>query len=198
MTWGAREHGDVLVRREVLKGHVWLAYPTFVVRDEPDLLVTYLASGARFTFPAWPFDRWEHPWRSAGHTSWTGHGKLMLHRPGDAYSVEVFWRGREREHVGWYLNLQEPVRRTSDGFDTLDHELDYWVEPSGEWRVKDAELFEQRVAEDRYTPEQAEEVRRTGRALEAMLDSGETWWDPAWADWTPEPGWDRPAVVRGT
>ena len=195
MTWGSWSYGGVAVRREVLKHHVWMTYPTYVVHDDEDLLVTYLASGSPFTFPDWPFDRWEHPWQAAGHTFWHGHGKLLLHRRGDAYSVDVFWTGPDRAFAGWYLNLQDPIRRDDTGFDTLDHELDYWMPASGGWQVKDAELFEQRIAEERYTAEQAGAVRRTAAEIETMLDAGTTWWDPSWADWTPPQGWDRPDVT---
>lgn len=61
----------------------------------------------------------------------------MLHRPGDAYSVDLFWNGPHREFSGWYINLQDPIRRHERGFDTLDHELDYWLPSRGSWTVKD-------------------------------------------------------------
>jgi hypothetical protein len=196
MTWGTWSFGDVAVRSETLKGAPWIAFPTYVVRDEPRLLVTYLAPGSTLAFPDWPFDRWEHPWLTAGHRTWSGHGKLMMHRPGDAYSVDVFWHGPDREFSGWYLNLQDPIRRDGAGYDTLDHELDYWLPAAGGWQVKDAELFEERVAEERYTPAEADSIRRAGREIEDMLEAGTTWWDPAWAAWTPPDDWtgvDLPA-----
>ncbi len=191
--------GDVVVRRELLHGHPWVGFATRVVEDSADLLAVYLAPGSTLAFPAWPFDRWEHPWLTAGHREWHGHGKLMLHRPGDAYSVDLFWSGPQREFSGWYLNLQDPFRRHAGGFDTLDHELDYWVPASGGWSVKDAELFEERVVEERYSPEQAVAIRATGAEIVAMLSEGAHWWDESWAAWTPPeewaglelpPGWD--------
>jgi hypothetical protein len=188
--------GTSVVRREVLHGHPWVGFATRVVRDDEDLLAVYLSPGSRLAYPDWPFDRWEHPWRTAGFTQWRGHGKLMLHRPGDAYSVDLFWRGPARAFAGWYLNLQDPFRRHLGGFDTLDHELDYWQPADGPWQVKDAELFEQRVAEGRYSPAQAAGIRTTGTDLERLLTSGATWWDPSWAAWTPPDGWgplDLPA-----
>ena len=189
--------GTPVVRREVLHGHPWVAFTTQVVRDDDDLLAVYLAPGSELAFADWPFDRWEHPWQTRGFSAWRGHGKLMLHRPGDAYSVDLFWNGPSRTFSGWYLNLQDPVRRYDGGFDTLDHELDYWVPAGGTWQVKDAELFEQRVAEERYTPEQADAIRSTGTAIEQMLTAGDHWWDESWADWTPPAGWDALAVPSG-
>lgn len=187
--WGTWQHGDVAVRREYLHGHRWTEIPTYVVLDRDDLLVTYVSSGTTLGFPDYPHAQWEHPWRADGHTRWTGHGKLMMQRPDEAYSVDVFWRGEDRAFSGWYLNLQDPLRRDATGYDTLDHELDYWIPADGAWVVKDAELFEQRVVEERYTAEQATEIRAQGRAIEAMLTAGDWWWDTSWADWTPPEDW---------
>ena len=189
--------GTPVVRREVLHGHPWVAFNTRVVRDDADLLAVYLAPGSELAFADWPFDRWEHPWQTQGFSVWRGHGKLMLHRPGDAYSVDLFWNGPARTFSGWYLNLQDPVRRYDGGFDTLDHELDYWIPAGGTWQVKDAELFEQRVAEERYTAEQADAIRSTGAAIEQMLTAGDHWWDESWADWTPPADWDALDVPAG-
>jgi len=113
----------------------------------------------------------------------------MLHRPGDAYSVDVFWTGPDRQFAGWYLNLQDPIRRYPGGFDTLDRELDFWVTASGRWSVKDDELFEQRVAEGRYTQEQAASIRKTGDQVAGMLSTCSRWWDEAWAEWAPPATW---------
>ena len=189
--------GTPVVRLEVLHGHPWVAFTTRVVRDDDDLLAVYLAPGSELAFAAWPFDRWQHPWQTQGFSAWRGHGKLMLHRPGDAYSVDLFWNGPTRTFSGWYLNLQDPVRRYDGGFDTLDHELDYWVPAGGTWQVKDAELFEQRVAEERYTADQADAIRSTGAAIEQMLTAGDHWWDESWADWAPPAGWDALDVPAG-
>ena len=177
------------MRREVLHGHLWIGFSTYVVEDSDDLLAVYLAEGSTLAFPEWPFPQWQHPWQTAGHHTWHGHGKLMLHRPGDAYSVDLFWQGPERTFSGWYLNLQDPIRRHDRGFDTLDHELDVWLPASGAWSVKDAELFEQRVIEGRYSEEQAAAIRATGSRVVDMVSSGSQWWDEAWADWTPPAHW---------
>ena len=187
--WGSWSYGDVAVRCESLKGSPWTLIPTYVVHDSDDLLVTFLAAGTTLGFPEFPHARWEHPWKVAGHTHWHGHGKLMMQRPGEAYSVDVFWRGEDRAFAGWYLNLQDPLTRDQVSYHTLDHELDYWIPAGGAWEVKDAELFEQRVAEERYTAEQAESIRRTGAEIEAMLTAGSTWWDESWASWAPPEEW---------
>ncbi|MGH8893676.1 MAG: hypothetical protein ACRDWY_10295 [Actinomycetes bacterium] len=87
-------------------------------------------------------------------------------------------------------------------FDTLDHELDYWLPAGGGWTVKDDELFEHRVREGRYSAGQAQRIRATGERVVEMLQDEAYWWDPAWSAWQPpagwtgvrvQPGWDVPA-----
>jgi hypothetical protein len=178
--------GEVVLRREVRnEGRVWLQVPVIVVEDRADLLVTYLAAGTPFTFPPGPD---VHPW--AVRDAWEGHGVLMLQRPGEAYAIWVFWFGEERTFRGWYVNFQEPFRRTAHGYDTQDLELDIWAPVDAPWEWKDDELLDQRVREGRFTIEQAEWVRGEGARVAALLDAGDRWWDDAWASWRPEEGWD--------
>jgi uncharacterized protein DUF402 len=189
--------GELVVRREVLNdGRCWLQLPVRVVRDDEDLLATYIFSGAEFTFPPgpWPIAGGAHPW--AGRRAWRGHGVLMLQRPGEAHAVWVFWSGPERAFEGWYVNLQDPFRRTPAGYDTQDHELDIWIPGGGAWQWKDDELLEERVREGRFTAEQAAAFRAEGRRIVAALDAGTQWWDDAWRDWRPPRGWDRPYEIR--
>jgi hypothetical protein len=181
----------VVVRREVLNdGRCWLELPVVVVQDDDALLATYIAHGAMFSFPPgpWPGESGLHPWH--GKTAWEGNGTLMLQRPGEAYAIWVFWFGDEREFHGWYVNFQEPFRRTATGYDTQDLELDIWIPRGGGWEWKDADVLEQRIAEGRFTAPQVEATWAEGRRVAALLDAGEQWWDEAWTTWTPGPGWD--------
>jgi hypothetical protein len=47
-----------------------------------------------------------------------------------------------------------------------------------------------RVGEGRFTAEQAEEFRAEGRRVVELVERGLNWWDDAWAEWRPDPGWD--------
>jgi hypothetical protein len=179
-----------VVRREVLLGASWFATPTICIEDSDDLLALYLPPGAPFGFTDHAIP---HPWRGR-HDRWYGHGKVMLQRPGEAHSIDVFWSSAERAFAGWYFNLQDPFRRTSQGIDTLDHELDLWWpagEPTYVW--KDVELFEERVRQGRY-PGLEEAIRAEGRRVAAALDAGQRWWDEGWAQWTPQPAWAVPQL----
>jgi hypothetical protein len=161
-----------------------------VVRDDDELLATYIFSGSEFTFPPgrWPIAGGRHPW--AGRRAWHGNGVLMLQRPGEAHAVWVFWSGPERVFEGWYVNLQDPFRRLPDGYATQDHELDIWVPLEGGWQWKDDELLDVRVLEGRFTQAQAAAFREEGRRVVAALDAGDQLWDDAWRAWRPPPGWD--------
>ena len=177
--------GDVIARREVRNdGWAWLEVPVVVVRDDPGLLATYIPEGAPFAFPPGPE---VHPW--AGRERWQGHGVLMLQRPREDYAVWVFWRGARRELAAWYVNIQEPFRRTPRGYDTQDLELDLVIHPDGRVEVKDDELLDQRVREGRFTQDQARAARTTGDRLRAELAAGRRWWDSGWAEWRPDPAW---------
>jgi hypothetical protein len=194
VAWG---RGETIVRREIWRGRPWLGTVVFVVEDSPDLLVTYLPEEATFGFPDgdWPGPTGRHPWHGRG--AWEGHGVLMLQRPWESYAVWHFWDGPERAFAGWYLNLQDPFRRTAVGYDTQDLELDVWMPSHGSWSFKDEELLEVRVREGRFTRDEVASIRTLGDEIGAMLDRGEQWWDESWTTWRPDPAWRGPALPGG-
>jgi hypothetical protein len=185
--------GQVIVRREVLNdGRVWQEVPVIVVDDTPELLATYIAEGAPLRFPSgkWPTADGLHPWH--GKRRWHGHGVLMLQRPSDAHAIWVFWSGAKRDFRGWYINLQQPFRRTAIGYDTQDLELDIWVPVDGPWEFKDDEVLEQLVLEGRYTPEQVAATRAEAERIADELNARRRWWSDEWAEWRPDPDWPTP------
>lgn len=207
-----RQHGDVIVRREVLGlglerfapapppwwlGRVWEAVPVHVVEDTDEHLVTYIAEGAELGFVdgRWPTPDGLHPWH--GREAWTGHGCLMVQRPGDPFAVWHFWQGPDREFLCWYLNLQADFARTSIGYDTQDFELDIVVFPDGTHVVKDLELLDERVDEGRWSADAADWIRSVGDALVARLDAGERWWDERWSRWEPPADWVNTPLPAG-
>jgi len=121
----------------------------------------------------------------------------MLQRPWESYAVWHFWDGPERAFAGWYLNLQDPFRRTAVGYDTQDLELDVWMPSHGSWSFKDEELLEVRVREGRFTRDEVASIRTLGDEIGAMLDRGEQWWDESWTTWQPDPVWRGPALPGG-
>jgi hypothetical protein len=164
-----------------------------IVQDEPDLIALNVPEGAPFDFAS--VAPIPHPWE--GRAGWTGHGVLVLHRPGDPYAVWVFWEGPERTFSCWYVNLQTPLKRSRVGFDMLDHELDLWSADGETWHWKDDELLDQRVAEGLYTEEEAQAIRAAGAQVRRDLETNGLWWDESWADWKPDPAWRLPALPAG-
>ena len=190
--------GQAIVRREVLPdGRVWLGCGVIVVEDSDDRLVSYIPERGPLGYPPgpWPTPDGNHPWFP--RTEWTGHGVLMVQDVGASYAVWHFWDGPERAFRCWYLNLQEPFRRTSVGYDTQDLELDLLVFPDDSFERKDWDLLPTRVAEGRFSAEMASEIERLGDELADRLESGERWWDRSWTGWEPDPSWTTPVLPDG-
>ena len=78
--------------------------------------------------------------------------------------IWLFWRGAGRAFAGWYVNIQEPFRRTVTGYDTQDLELDIWIPLDRPWEWKDEELLERRVEEGRFTAGAGRRDSGRGRA----------------------------------
>jgi hypothetical protein len=186
-----RRCGEAIVRREVWRGEPKVGWGGIVVEDTPTLLALYMPGGSPLGF-ADDFFGEPHPW--SGRDRWRGHGMLQLQRPGEMHAVWVFWHGREREFRGWYLNLQEPFRRTPRGFDTQDLELDIVVDLDGGWRYKDDEILESWVERGRWTRAQVAGIEREGAAIAAELGAGRRWWSDDWAVWEPDPAWRVPTL----
>lgn len=181
MTWSP---GETIVLRQVWQGRPLLAIPCIVVSDAPGLLVTYLPERAPIAaVPGWPGGD-PHPW--APRIRWQGHGTLMLRRPGDRYSIWAFWQGEEREFGCWYVNFEQPYRRSRIGIDTLDHELDLWSDDGSTWHRKDVEGVARCVADGRFDEGEAERIRADADSFEAGYAREGPWWDPGWAAWRPD------------
>ena len=186
--------GDVIVRREVWRGKPYGAWAGHVVSDENDLLVLSMPSGSPLEFEH-DFFGAPHPWGL--QRRWRGHGVLQLQRPDEMHSIWVFWHGPERDFAAWYVNVQEPFRRTAIGIDTQDLELDIVVEPGGGWTVKDDEQLEPWIERGRYTKDEVAAIRAEGARVVAELEAGRRWWSEEWVAWKPDPTWPPPRLPIG-
>jgi hypothetical protein len=186
-----RRPGEGIVRREVWHDEPKVGWGGVVVEDAPELLALYMPEGSPFAF-ADDFFGAPHPW--SHRDRWAGHGVLQLQRPGEMHAVWVFWHGPEREFRGWYVNLQEPFRRTRLGFDTQDLELDLVVGLDGSWRYKDEAKLAGWIERGRWSPREVAAIRREGERIARELDAGRRWWSDDWAEWQPDPGWRAPIL----
>jgi hypothetical protein len=182
MTWNC---GDVVVRREISWGRPCLAIPVRVIEDSDSLLATFIPESTPLSYAdcpdvVWPTESGRHPWWPTAQ--WQGHGVLMLQRPGEPYAVWHFWAGPERRFESWYLNLQEPFRRSAIGYDTQDHELDVIVLEDLQWFFKDDEKLD--VSYERLASEPIDQLhifREPSRAF----------------DWRPVPNAPHWCIRRG-
>lgn len=176
------------------------AIPVTVAQDEPGLVALYIAGG---TAIKWPYvdgrpirevtleERFTLPW-IPGDKMWTGDGVLVLNRPGRAHSLWLFRGAAGVPFDSWYLQLEDPHRRTALGFDTRDHTLDAWVGRDGAWRWKDEDELEVALAHGHHTAEEAVAMREEAERVRAE------WPFPTgWEDWRPDPSWPLPELPGG-
>jgi predicted RNA-binding protein associated with RNAse of E/G family len=107
------------------------------------------------------------------------------------------WSGAGRWFSGWYVNFQDPFRRTADGFDSFDHVVDLVLGADGSYRWKDVEEFEKFVAEGRFTTAEVRAIRAETARVAADLDHARRWWDESFATWTPPSHWDNAPTGGG-
>jgi hypothetical protein len=177
------------------------ARPQRVIEDSAGLLVSYWPIGTMWYHPNFANRetatqevedgsvKWEI-------TPWTDHEVLELVRPGDPYAILGFWNA-QRTFVGWYANLQEPMRRTAIGFDSRDHDLDVIIgEDLASWILKDEHELEWSVSVGLRTREEAVQITADGKAVVEMVRSGNAWWGK-WRDFESDPAWPVPDLPSG-
>ena len=196
--WSA---GAPIVLREVRQGQTWSAKPVTVVQDAPDLVALWMAPGTHWLQPQRPdggrvgvVDVLRDAW-VLGDAVWQGGGALILQIPTAAHALIGFWDDKNQHLDSWYLNLQAPLRRTTHGFETLDHILDIVVSPDRRsWEWKDEAPLAEAVNRGLVTPEAAQAIRREGeRALQRLL-AGQPPFATLWEQWAPDPAWGIPAL----
>jgi predicted RNA-binding protein associated with RNAse of E/G family len=190
--------GETVALRYIRYGQVRRASPHLVVRDDGDLVVLHIPVGAQAKTavsdgPATGPIRGQadREWELQDLT-WHSYRVLRLMRWGERHSLELFWHEESDEFAGWYVNLQEPLRRSPVGFDTDDLVLDIWVEPNGVWEWKDEDELEEAVRLGRFTPAEAAAVRAEGERVIAARP-----WPTGWEDWKPDPSWPVPELPEG-
>lgn len=182
--------GDQGVLRQLFGGRIWSVLPAVVVEDSVERLALWLPPGVVGKTASG--DLFEG-WTLADRTLERRNGILRVTEPGEAYSILHFWR-EDGSFAGWYVNLEQPLRRSSVGWDFEDELLDVWLEPGGSWRWLDEDELERAVELGLRSESEARAIRAAGeRALEHLLGLQEPS-RTGWEDWRPDPGWDLPAL----
>ncbi len=201
------DRGRVVARRNISRrlGIVGLAYPLIVVQDDDKMFVGYRPPGSPFMLATGkregPRDHvlreWDGGHRDLSHPNTDAF--LEFHRPGDAHSVYLFRRMPDLLPDRWYVNLEEPWRRTALGFDTRDLILDIVIQPDlTTWHWKDEDELALAISSGTMPEDEARGIREEGlRALERLRRRERPYAD-GWDRWDPDPAWPtRPEFPEG-
>jgi predicted RNA-binding protein associated with RNAse of E/G family len=189
--------GDVVVYRGVLHGRVMWACPAIVVDDRPDLTALYWRAGTpvmrhneRPTVESLLENQFE-----VVPAQWVKTDVLSLTLPGEAFSVEMMWQAGTTELDCWYVHLQEPMRRSAVGFETMDQLLDIVISPDrSNWRWKDEDELEEAVAIGLFTPGKADAIWAEGERVIERLHHNRPPFCDGWEHWRPAAEWEIPEM----
>jgi len=174
-----------------------------VVRDEDDLIAMYLRPGTVFKASVGntrPSEERSAVGFDGRHYDmvWRAMDALILHRPGDAHSVWRYQRAEDQRLTMWYVNLEEPWKRTARGFDSRDHGLDVIVAPDlASWSWKDEDEMEREIAAGRLQPAEVTRYRAEGERAALRITRREPPFDEDWTAWRPDPAWPVPVLLPG-
>ncbi|ULR53138.1 DUF402 domain-containing protein [Streptomyces deccanensis] len=179
-----------------------IARPVTVVRDDAELLAVWLAPGTECVRPALAdgaslnsvplASRYKEP-RSMRLGRWSGTGVLKLARPGEPWSVWLFWEQGWR-FKNWYVNLETPLARWDGGVDSEDHFLDICVYPDRSWNWLDEDEFAQAQQDGLMDAAAAGRVREAGRSAVEVIRAWGPPFSDGWQHWRPNPAWGVPSL----
>lgn len=192
----------VHLRYVLTDGRIEMCWPCRVVEDNADSLALFIAAGTKYkadpkrtaaekrAAPSPPAPRSEFVWRS---------DTLRLMFPQRSHSVWLFWEQRDGGRIfsKYFVNLEEPFRRTGIGFDTQDHTLDVVVQPDRTWALRDEAELENHVREGFFTSDLANAVRSEAAGVIDEIARGVHPCLAGWSAWTPDPAWQAPSVGPG-
>jgi Protein of unknown function (DUF402) len=186
------------VLREVWQGRVFEARPTIVVEDQPEQTMLLLPGGVRCGLPIGEDGNElrlpDRPWRLEVRPRGP-EPILSFAWPETPYSVLLWTQDARRV---WYVNLQDPLTRTSLGFDTVDHALDVVIElDRSSWRWKDEEELTEAVRDGLFSQEEAADFRAWGERAVSRILVAEPPFDRDWSGWRPDPSWPMPELRPG-
>jgi Protein of unknown function (DUF402) len=192
----------VAVFRSAFRGRVQFASPGWVLEETPDHVVLAMVPGAQTAQLSGPRDqqlaRLATGTEQVREMAWhTNRVVWLMPLGGAAHAISHFWDDASGAFLGYYVNMQAPLRRTTLGFDSVDHVLDVVVAPDGAWRWKDEDELGEAVRLGMFDQRQAAAIRAEGERVIARLPSllptgWETWLpDPAWPPLRLPAGWDR-------
>jgi len=187
--------GQVIIMREVWCKKVYSIVPVRIVQDTLSWSVLYLSRHTPYLIPhtlegimiRTPTDTWV-----LQNVPYECGGSLYIIQPGMGYTAIVFL-DENQNFAHWKINLEEPMHRTSLGFDYMDQLLDIIVSADrSTWEWKDEDEIRNAQARGIFTAAQVGELYQRGeRAVQSIL-ANESPFDANWEKWKPDPAWRAP------
>ncbi len=177
---------------------VFWAFPTIVVKDEPDLIVLYMPAGVlgrNVAHKPTTKELFSPTDIKIVECTWQRTDVLMLIVPTEAFSTYIMWETGTKNLICWYANLQEPIRRTSIGFDTMDNMLDIIISPDmTEWKWKDDDEFMEAQKAGFYSSKRARDIQSEGEKAVRLITSERRSLYEEWKEWQADPEWELPKL----
>ena len=184
--------GDTVALRYLRRndGRAGNSWPFTVVRDTDEMVALYIPPGT--VHKRWGMVDGE---RQLIDMTWRRETLRMMF-PGATHSTWASWENDEngRRFRGYYVNMEEPFRRTAIGFDTNDHCLDIVVKPDLTWAWKDEEELERLISGGFYTEEFGHAVWNEGKRVVEMIEGNRPPFSEGWGEWRPDPAWQIPVL----
>ena len=183
---------ELITFRHVNERGVWLSVTARLVRDDDDLVVLWWPAGTVYELAAIPERAQglrilaEGNWRMEEKTWWGGPAIHVIPN-GAPYSLWPY-RTHDGNHVAWYCNLQAPLARTANGFDTNDWTLDVVAAPDlSSWQWKDEDELAEGEAIGLYSAADVIRIRSAGQRVIDLIEAR----DPIFATWA---AWQPPEL----
>jgi len=195
--------GQTIILREIWRGRVWSARPEIVVQDKYNLLALYMPPGT-----IWKQTRTLDGKRVTTENraqskfllrdeKWRDYYSLRLTIPLANYSVLIFWNVSDITLDVYYINLEDPFRRTVMGFDYLDQMLDVIIKPDlSSWYWKDEDELEEAITLGLVSQKRAVALRAEGEKAARWIQSGKSPFNE-WINWKPDSSWAVPVLPEG-
>ena len=177
---------------------VFWADPTIVIQDTAELIALYMPAGVLgkdTDHKPTPKELLSAEKINIADCQWERTDVLFLIIPGESFSTYAMWETGTNNLNCWYVNLQEPIKRTPIGFDTMDNMLDVVISPDmSKWRWKDDEEFAEAQKVGFYSSEKAREIWTQGERAVKLVTSERRLMYEKWATWQANPEWSLPKL----
>jgi hypothetical protein len=195
--------GDVIAWRGIYRDRVWHAQTTLVVRDTPEELALALLPGTECAAPEGYLEgkqsgkrRWnfkDRDWKLEKYM-WHSNRLLILLEPDKFYSTMYFWDHVSHKFLCYYINFQLPFKRSDDGIDTLDLDLDLIIDPDFSFEWKDLDDYQKSIDNEVIFAEWMQGIDSAKQDVFSRLEKRSYPYDGSWLNWKPDTTWSPPKL----